>query len=119
MRLREHDVVATVQRLQLQELRKWVREGWIKPARGDDSLYFDELDIARIRLICDLRKELSLPLDAVPTILSLLDQLHGLRHELHRLAEAVNQQPEETRTAVLEAYLHREPSSTTGQLWRT
>ncbi|AHD00865.1 chaperone modulator CbpM [Leisingera methylohalidivorans] len=104
MRLREHDVVATVRRLQLRELRSWVRAGWIKPARGDGGPFFDELDIARIRLICDLRKEMSLSADTVPTILSLLDQLHGLRHQLHRLAEAVNQQPEETRIAVLKAY---------------
>lgn len=108
MPLSEHDVVATVRRLQLRELRTWVREGWIKPAQGDDGLYFDDLDIARVRLICDLRKEMSLPLEAVPTILSLLDQLHGLRHELLRLVEAINRQPEKTRAAVLEACRNRE-----------
>lgn len=104
MQMREQDVVATVRRLQIRELRTWVREGWVKPAQGDDGPYFDDLDIARIRLICDLRKEMSLPSEAVPTILSLLDQLHGLRHELHRLVKAIDQQPEETRRAVLEAF---------------
>ena len=104
MKLRERDVVATVRRLHLLDLRSWVRKGWVRPARSDDGPLFDELDLARIRLICDLRMEMSLPADAVPMILSLLDQLHGLRHELRALAEAVDRQPEETRSAVLEAY---------------
>lgn len=104
MQMREQDVVATVRRLQIWELRTWVREGWVKPAQGNDGPCFDDLDIARIRLICDLRKEMSLPAEAVPTILSLLDQLHGLRHELHRLVKAIDQQPEDTRQALLEAY---------------
>lgn len=104
MKLKERDVVATVRRLHLQDLRSWVRQGWVRPARDDDGPLFDELDLARIQLICDLRKEMSLSADAVPMILSLLDQLYGLRHELRTLAEAIDRQPEETRTAVLTAY---------------
>lgn len=104
MRLRERDVVAHVRRLQLQELRQWVSEGWICPTGSDDGPVFDELDLARIRLVCDLKKEMSVPTDAVPMILSLLDQVYGLRHELRALAQAIDRQPEETRSAVLEAY---------------
>lgn len=108
MSLKEREVVSTVRRVGLRELRSWVQEGWIKPARETDGLHFDDLDIARIRLICDLRKEMSLPSDAVQTILSLLDQVHGLRHELRCLADAIDRQPQETKTAVLAAYRHRE-----------
>lgn len=108
MRLGERDVVATVQRLQLRELRLWVREGWVRPADSTDGPLFDELDIARIRLICDLRVEMSLPVDAVPVILSLLDQVHGLRSEVKELADAINQLPEETRAQVLQAYRRAE-----------
>ena len=104
MKLSERDVVATVRRLHLRELRTWVREGWIRPAQRDDGPFFDELDIASIRLIRDLKKDMSLSADAVPMILSLLDQLHGLRHELRCLAEAIERQPEDTRKAVLDAY---------------
>lgn len=104
MRLGERDVVANVRRLQLRELRQWVSDGWVRPARGDDGPLFDDLDLARVRLVCDLKKEMSVPTDAVPMILSLLDQVHGLRHELRALAAAIDRQPEETRSAVLEAY---------------
>ncbi len=100
----ERDVVATVHRLQLQELRLWVREGWVRPAESEKGPVFDDLDVARIRLVCDLRKDMSLPSDAVPIVLSLLDQIHGLRRELRGLAEAVDTLPTETRQAIVAAY---------------
>ncbi|MCL4675609.1 MAG: hypothetical protein KJZ59_06195 [Pararhodobacter sp.] len=110
--LDEHDVVAIVRRVQLKELRLWVQEGWIKPADGEHGPAFDELDIARIRLVCDLRKEMSLPTDAVPVVLSLLDQIHGLRRELRDLAQAVETQPSEVRHAIAAAYRTRAPGKT-------
>ncbi|WP_323035788.1 chaperone modulator CbpM [Pararhodobacter sp.] len=102
--LDERDVVAMVRRVQLKELRLWVREGWIKPAISDNGPAFDDLDVARIRLVCDLRKDMSLPTDAVPVVLSLLDQIHGLRRELRGLAQAVDTQPSEIRKAIAAAY---------------
>lgn len=107
MMLTERDVVAMVRRVQLRELRLWVREGWVKPSEGEDGPVFDDLDVARIRLVCDLRKEMSLPLDAVPVVLSLLDQLHGLRRELRGLADTIDEQPEHTRRMIVEAYRAR------------
>lgn len=99
----EHDVVAIVHRVQLKELRLWVQEGWIKPAAGAKGPAFDDLDVARIRLVCDLRKDMSLPTDAVPVVLSLLDQIHGLRRELRGLARAVDTQSPEVRRAIAAA----------------
>ncbi len=101
--LNERDVVATVRRIELRELRLWVREGWVKPATGESGPVFDDLDVARIRLVCDLRMEMSLPADAVPVVLSLLDQIHGLRRELRGLADAVDAQPAQTRQAIVDA----------------
>jgi chaperone modulatory protein CbpM len=78
--------------------------GWVRPAGGPVGPVFDDLDVARIRLVCDLRKDLSLPADSVPVILSLLDQIHGLRRELRDLAAAVDDQPDDTRRAIVAAY---------------
>lgn len=102
--LNERDVVARVLRVELRELRLWVREGWVKPAEGEGGPVFDDLDVARIRLICDLHKEMALPTDAMPVVLSLLDQLHGLRRELRHLAGAVDAQPPEIRRAVIATF---------------
>lgn len=99
----ERKVVARVERVSLRDLRFWVREGWVRPAQGEGGPVFDELDIARIRLVCDLRKDLSLPNEALPVVLSLIDQIHGMRQDLRLLAEAVGDQPEDVRAAVARA----------------
>ena len=101
MTMDERGVVARVERLTLRELRLWVREGWVRPAQSDAGPVFDDLDVARIRLLCDLRKEMALPNDAVPPVLTLIDQLHRARRELRWLTEAVDEQPDEVRSAVI------------------
>jgi chaperone modulatory protein CbpM len=102
MRLNEREVLRVVRRLQRRELRAWMRAGWVRPVQTDHEPVFDDVDVARLRLICDLRKEMALPNDAVPMVLSLLDQVHGLRRELRTLARAIERQPHETRRAILQ-----------------
>ena len=77
MSMDERSVVAEVRRVTLRELRLWVREGWVQPAQGELGPVFDEVDVARVRLLCDLRKEMALPSDALPVVLALIDRLHG------------------------------------------
>ncbi len=101
--MNERDVVATVRRVELHELRLWISEGWIRPVSSDGGPVFDDLDVARIRLVCDLRTDMSLSDDAVPVVLSLLDQVHGLRRELRILAEAVDTLPADIKLAIVNA----------------
>lgn len=103
----ERMVVAQVSRLTLRELRLWVREGWVRPKHGERGPLFDELDIARIRLLCDLRKDMALPAEALPVVLALLDRLHEARRDLRSLADALGEQPEEVRRAVIAAARRR------------
>ena len=70
MSLGEKDVVARVERVTLRELRLWVREGWVRPLTGEAGPVFDEVDIARVHLLCELRKDMALPNDALPTVLT-------------------------------------------------
>lgn len=104
MKLKESEVVEQLGTLTLSELRLWVSEGWVTP-QEDSS--FAEIDVARIRLVCQLRQDLNLDEGAVPVVLSLLDQLHGLRNELRHLAQALEEQPEEVRRKVASAYRRR------------
>lgn len=101
MRMDERDVLRIVRRLRRRDLQSWVQAEWIRPVEGPDGLEFDDADIARLRLICDLRKEIVVPNDVVPLVLSLLDQVHGLRSELRQIASAVEKQPEATRDSIL------------------
>ena len=107
MSLDERTVVARIERLTLRELRLWVREGWVRPAQGERGPVFDDIDVARLRLLCDLRKDMALPADVLPTVLTLIDQLHRTRRDLRRLTEALDEQPAEVRRAVIASVRRR------------
>lgn len=92
-------------RLDAAVLEAWVEAGWII-RREDDGP--SELDLARACLIRDLREELGVNDEGVEVVLDLLDQLHGLRAALRRLAGAVHGLPEPIRQEAL-AVLRRGP----------
>ncbi|MBF9033286.1 hypothetical protein HKCCE2091_03460 [Rhodobacterales bacterium HKCCE2091] len=101
MSIDERILVERVEQLTIRDLRAWVREGWVRPAQGEAGPVFDEVDEARIRLICDLRKDMALPADALPVVLGLIDRLHAARRDLRCMAEALEPEPEDRRRAVL------------------
>lgn len=105
------EVVVLVGRVDRVELYRWVELGWVAPARsiareedsaGPGEPAFTDLDIARVRLICDLRHDLAVEEETVPLVLSLLDQLYALRRQMNALSGALRQQPEDVRRAILE-----------------
>ena len=67
-----------------EDLRRWVAEGHVRPDRRDGDLVFEEIDVARVQLILDLRDTLAVNEEALPVVLSLLDQLYALRRQLRR-----------------------------------
>ncbi len=85
------------------ELELWVHAGWILPDAAQDGVRFSAADLARARLIRELRYDLAIDTETVPMILSLVDQIHGLRRELRRLTQAVAAQPDSVRKAITEA----------------
>jgi chaperone modulatory protein CbpM len=64
------------------DLRLWIEQRWVLPTRREDSFVFDDVDLARARLIRELRADLMLNEEAIPVVLSLLDQVHALRRAL-------------------------------------
>jgi chaperone modulatory protein CbpM len=103
-KLDERAVVLAVETVTVEDLRLWVAEGWVAPALGETGPAFDEVDVARVRMICQLRDACAVDEEAVPVILSLIDQLHGLRSELKALAQAVDAEPEEVKVRIRAAY---------------
>lgn len=101
--LEESDVLGTFSDLRRDTLRVWIDRGWIVPRREGGAYLFREIDVARIRLIREFHSDLEFGEDAMDVILPLLDQVHGLRRQLHRLAKAVDAQPEDVRRRVAES----------------
>ena len=96
----EIDILVLVERISSVQLRHWIEEDWVRPVRSGGEALFSEADIARIRLIDTLVHELEVGQEAVPIILSLIDQVHDLRNEMRRLAEAIDAHPGDLRASL-------------------
>jgi chaperone modulatory protein CbpM len=92
-----------IENLAPDDLNRWIAENLIRPHGTQGAWQFQEIDLARLRLILLLRDELEITEPAIPTVLSLLDQLYDLRRQLRRLNTAVEQTvPQEIRAALLQ-----------------
>ena len=85
------------------ELTRWVESGWVRPEGEEGRWLFHAIDVARVRLIVEIRHELAIDEEAVPVVLSLLDQIYGVRRELAALCGAVAEQPDPVRRAIAAA----------------
>jgi chaperone modulatory protein CbpM len=70
------------------DLDRWIDNDWIRPDRDLGTYVFQEIDVARVRLIQELHDDLGVNEDALPVVLSLLDQLYDLRRRLRGLDDA-------------------------------
>jgi chaperone modulatory protein CbpM len=93
--------------LPAQELTGWIERGWVQPEPGESGWVFQDIDIARVRLIHDLRRGMDVGEDTIPIVLSLLDQVYELRAQLKAVLRAVETQSPEVRTAIQD-YLSRD-----------
>lgn len=96
----EEDVVATVTRLTRKQLVSFVRAEFIVPVASDHGPVFHQIDIARIELLCELSDEFGLRDDALGMVMSLVDQLHGVRGELKAVLDAIEGEHTEVRTRI-------------------
>jgi chaperone modulatory protein CbpM len=96
-------VVALFPDLRETELHAWVERGWVRPEGDEPDWVFQDIDIARVRLIHDFRHAMAVSEETMPLVLSLLDQVYTLRGQMRAIARAVEGQPEAVRTAILAA----------------
>jgi chaperone modulatory protein CbpM len=82
------------------ELTRWVENRWVLPERRGRTWIFHEIDVARIELIIEVRREFAIEDEALSLILGLLDQVYDLRRQLGRLCDALAVQPPEIQAAV-------------------
>ena len=73
--------------LDARALEVWIEAGWLRPGGNRSSREFSDIDLARAQLIADLRGDLGLNDEAIPVVLDLIDQIHGLRRLVRELME--------------------------------
>lgn len=96
----ERELFAMIGRLEAEALREWVELGLVQGAPGEAAREFDEADVARVRLICELRYELDVEEESLPVVLSLMDQIYDLRRSVKALAAAIGDEPDEVRARI-------------------
>ena len=89
--------------LERRELASWVENRWVLPERHADSWVFHEVDVARVELIFDMRRDFAIDDEAMGLVLGLLDQVYGLRRQMRRLCDALEAQPPDIRDAIRKA----------------
>ncbi len=91
------------------EITRWVELTWLRPGGSPGGWLFQEVDVARVRLIAELR-ELRMDEEAMPVVLSLLDQLHAERRRMRLLQQAVEEAAPDAVRARLRALLEAGPA---------
>jgi len=82
-------LVAQFSGLQRQDIEEWISNDWVRPD-GRPGLYaFRQIDVARVSLIHQLRVDLQVNDEALPIVLSLLDQLYDQRRHMRDLSLAL------------------------------
>ncbi len=89
--------------VRLEDVQRWIEHAWVRPDGVPGDWRFQPIDVARIRLIVELRDELSVNEEALPTVLSLLDQVYEARRQMRAICRALDAAPLDTRDAVLRA----------------
>ena len=80
--------------LRREDVEHWIGQSWVRPdvvsADGEPRRYlFRDIDIARVRLIVELREQMQVNEDALPIVLSLLDQLYEARRRMRRVSDVL------------------------------
>jgi chaperone modulatory protein CbpM len=97
------DLVSAISALQRSDLEVWIREELVVPRQEVGTLFFSDMECARVRLICTLHYELEIDADTLPVVLSLVDQLYDARQRLLSLTAAVTAQDKTVQAAIIAA----------------
>ena len=75
--------------LRREEVEHWIELAWVRPDGERGQYLFHDIDVARVRLIAELREQMQLNEEALPVVLSLLDQLYEARRRMRRVRDAL------------------------------
>lgn len=79
--------------LQVQTLELWLEQQWLVPEHDSAGVNFSDAEVARARLIQELKADFGVNDEGIDVILHLMDQLHGLRRVLAQLYEGIRETP--------------------------
>ncbi len=102
-RYSETEVISSVERLTRSRLKSFLQAQVVMPVQTDDGPRFRQIDLVRMELLCELTEEFELGDEALAVVMSLIDQLHGVRAELRAVLDAVAAEPPEVCDRICKA----------------
>ena len=81
-------------------LEEYIEREWLRPISYHKQWHFEEIDIARLRLVYHLKQEININTEGMDVVLSLLDQLYGARTNMQKLLQAIARQPQSVQTEI-------------------
>lgn len=99
-RYSEDEAIAAIALLTRPLLATFVETQIILPVRTNNGVYFRQIDIVRMELLCELHDEFDLNEDALSVVISLIDQLHAARGHLHGVLRAIEAESKEVRQRI-------------------
>jgi len=101
--IRLTDLLAETDGLHPDDLSRWIAAALITPEDDDGEPQFSAPHRARVQLLCTLHYTLEIEDEALPVVLSLIDQLYATRAQLRALAGAVAAQDEGVKQDIVAA----------------
>ncbi len=90
------------------EVQRWIDNAWIRPDGEPGRYHFQDIDVARVRLIVQLRDDLGVDETALPVVLSLMDQLYETRRQMRRICTVIETSvPDDVRSTLLDQLSRR------------
>jgi chaperone modulatory protein CbpM len=102
MTLTEEELIESITRLTSDRLTEYLAAEIVIPEQSDQGVVYHSIDVARLELACELHEQYDMEADALSMMISLIDQMHGLRAELREVLNAVEAQPEPVRQNLIE-----------------
>jgi chaperone modulatory protein CbpM len=94
------ELLARCAGLDRSEIAGWIEEGWVRPERSGETWSFTAVDVARVELILEIRRDFAIDEEVLPLVLNLLDQVYTLRRQMRLLCDALSTQPPEVQAAI-------------------
>lgn len=82
--------------LDQETLEVWIEEEWLIPSETAGEPAYSEADLARAKLIWELKHDMGVNDEGVGIILNLLDQMHSLRKAMADMVPSIQERSAST-----------------------
>lgn len=96
----EAEVLALIVELTPPRLTAWVEARIVQPVLTETGPAYRDLDLARLRTLCDLDDSYGLGAEALGLVMSLMDQVHVMHADLEALMAALSAETPDVRARV-------------------